>query len=118
MARRKKNTSRKKSIPHPSITGLAGGLIIGNALNAGYPADDPARGGEPHHTSDTVISNITAGEGNRAFSRLSHNARELVMVKNGRKVLGQAIGIAIIGNVVRKWAGNPRLGFGKLYFKI
>jgi len=118
MARRKKNTKRRKSIPHPSITGLSSGLILATALNSGYPADDPARGGVPHHASDTVISNAINGEGSRALSRLSHNARELVMVKNGRKVLGQAIGIAVVGKLIKKSIGNPRLGFGKFYFTI
>jgi len=119
MARRKKNSRRKgKSIPHPSVTGLTSGLILGTALNGGYPATAAERGGEPHHSSDSVIRNITDGKLDRAFNRLSHNAQELVMQRGGREVLGKAIGIAVIGKVVRKWAGNPRLGFGKLYFKI
>jgi len=118
MARRKKNTKRRKSIPHPSITGLSSGLILANALNAGYPAHDPLRGGEPHHRGNSVINAATDGNGSVALQRLSHNARELVMASGGRKLLGQAIGIAVVGKIIKNSIGNPRLGFGKFYFTI
>jgi len=118
MARRKKSRKRTKGLPHPSVTGLASGLIVAQALNAGYPATDPARGGEPHHKGNTVIGAAVDGQGGAALSRLSHNARELVMARGGRKLLGQAIGIAVVGAVIKKSIGNPKLGFGPLFFRI
>jgi len=118
MARRKKSRKRVKGLPHPSVTGLASGLILAQALNAGYPATAIERGGEPHHKTDSVIGNLTAGEGSRALSRLSHNAKELVMATGGRKLLGQAIGIAVVGAAIKKSIGNPKLGFGPLFFRI
>lgn len=118
MARRKKNTRRRKSIPHPSITGLASGLIVGTALNAGYPASDPARGGEPHHKGNSVINNLMNGDVSASLNRLAHNASELVTADGGRKQLGKAIGVALIGSAAKKFIGNPRLGFGKFYFTI
>jgi hypothetical protein len=122
MARRKKTTRRRKTIPHPSITGLASGLIVGEALNAGYPFSDPkGQGvavGTPHHYKDTVIQNIMKGDVNRAFNRLTHNASELVTAPGGRQHLGKAIGVAVVGAGVKKFIGNPKLGFGKFYFRI
>jgi len=126
MARRKKNTKRRKSIPHPSVTGLASGLIIGNALNAGYPFSSAyleskglqSLAGTPHHYTDTVIQNAMSGEFGAAFDRLSHNARELVVAKGGRELFGKAIGIALVGAAAKKFIGNPKLGFSKFYFTI
>jgi len=126
MARRKKSTKRRKSIPHPSVTGLASGLIIGNALNGGYPfsssylqsADRLDLTGKPHHYQDTVIQNAMSGEFGAAFDRLSHNARELVVAKGGRELFGKAIGIALVGAAAKKFIGNPKLGFSRFYFTI
>jgi len=118
MARRKKNARRRKAIPHPSITGLASGLIVATALNSGYPATDPARGGEPHHRGDSVINNLMDGDFSGSLSRLSHNASELVTATGGRKTLGKAIGVALIGAGAKKFIGNPKLGFSKFYFRI
>jgi len=124
MARRKKNARRRKAIPHPSITGLASGLIVGNSLNAGYPFSKSSQekfGVSPitgHHYKDTVLQNAMDGDFSGAFARLTHNASELVTAKGGRQVLGQAIGVAIVGSAAKKFIGNPRLGFGKWYFTI
>jgi len=122
MARRKKNARRRKAIPHPSITGLASGLIVGNSLNAGYPFHDPVKfgvgAGTPHHYTDTVIQNAMAGDFSGAFSRLSHNASELVTARGGRAHLSKAIGVAVVGAGIKKFIGSPKLGFGKWYFTI
>jgi len=118
MARRKKSRKRSKSIPHPSVTGLASGLIVGTALNSGYPATDPARGGEPHHTGDSVINNLMDGDFTGSLTRLSHNASELVTARGGRQTLGKAVGVALVGAAAKKFIGNPKLGFGKFYFRI
>jgi len=126
MARRKKSRKRSKTIPHPSVTGLASGLIVGNALNAGYPFSSAfleskglqSLSGTPHHYTDTVIQNIMEGDISGSFSRLSHNAQELVTAKGGRQLLGKAVGVAVVGAGIKKFIGNPKLGFGKFYFRI
>jgi len=53
-----------------------------------------------------------------SLNRLAHNASELVTADGGRKQLGKAIGVALIGSAAKKFIGNPRLGFGKFYFTI
>jgi len=122
MARRKKSTKRRKAIPKPSITGLASGLIVANALNAGYPFHKPEDWGVSpitgHHYKDTVLQNAMDGDFADAFKRLSHNATELVTTKGGRSHLGKAIGIALVGSAAKKFIGNPKLGFSKFYFTI
>ena len=122
MARRKKTTRRRKSLPHPSITGLASGLIVGNALNVGYPFHDPAKfgvsAGTGHHHKDSVIKNVMEGDVTGAFNRLTHNATELVTAQGGRAHLGKAVGVAVLGAGIKKFIGNPKLGFGKFYFRI
>jgi len=105
----------KMTLPHPSVTGLAAGSLIAMSLDAGYPT---ATAGWGHHSGDSVISNIKNGDLTRAVKRLGHNASHLVTGSGGRKVLGQAVIVAAGGALVRKWAGNPKLGGTKLYFRI
>jgi len=121
MARRKKARGRKNNgmkIPHPSVTGMASGLLIADTLNSGYRHTGGDKTGQAHHRGDTVIQNLTKGDLNRAFNRFSHNATELVTSSSGRRVLGLSVGVATIGAVARKLAGNPKLGGNRLFFRI
>lgn len=120
MARRKK--ARRKSngmkIPHPSVTGMASGLLIADTLNSGYRHTGGEQKGLAHHRKDTVVQNLTDGDLNGAFKRFSHNATELVTSSSGRRVLGLSVGVATVGAVARKLAGNPKLGGTRLFFRI
>ena len=115
---RKRNTTRRKTgmkIPHPSITGLASGAIVALALDKGYTSHVGAWG---HHAGDSVTKNLAAGQIRLATQRLLHNATELVGTTGGRKQLGTAIVMATGGAIARKWAGNPKIGGQKLFFRI
>jgi len=96
----------RKSIPHPSITGLASGALIAKALNEG---DKPGT---------TVIGAIMAGDVELAGKRFLDYAPALVTSKQGQKTLVTSIGIAVLGGVLRKAAPNVKLGGTKLYARI
>lgn len=102
-------------IPHPSITGMASGLLIANTLNNGYPSEASPQG---HHHADSVLDNIKVGKWDRVLNRFTHNTTELVTKAGGRKVLGEALGIAVIGAGIRKLSGNPKIGGNRLFFRI
>ena len=96
----------RKSMPHPSITGLASGALIAKALNQGA---DPG---------STVIGAITAGNIELAGKRFLDYAPALVTSKQGQQTLVQATSIAILGALVRKHVPNIKLGGSKLYARI
>ena len=77
------NNKMKKSIPHPSVTGMASGLAIASYLNAGKTAKDSKFG--TSKVTEGVIKDITDGELGTAFSTLSHNAINLIGSDAGRK---------------------------------
>lgn len=106
---------KKISIPHPSVTGLASGAVIALALDKGYTTQPGTWG---HHSGDSVGKYLSQGNIRGALDRLGHNASELVAAPGGRKQLATAVGMATIGAIVRKWAGDPKLGGAKLYFRI
>ena len=105
-------------IPHPSISGLASGLLLADTMNSGYRHTSGDKAGLAHHRKDTVIQNLTDGDLNGAFKRFSHNTVELVTSTSGRRVLGLSIGVATVGAIARKFAGNPKLGGNRLFFRI
>jgi len=96
----------KRSIPHPSVTGLASGALIANALNQGA---DPGT---------TVIGALTDGNIELAGKRFLDYAPALVTSKAGQKTLIQATGIAVLGAMVRKHIPNVKLGSTKIYARI
>jgi len=116
---RKKNNSKrsymKKSIPHPSVTGMASGLAIAAYLNAGQSVT-----GSFGKTSVTegVIKDITDGQLGAAFSTLSGNAINMIGTDAGRKTLVTAGGIALLGAFARKQFPQLKLGGSKLYFRL
>ena len=96
----------KRSIPHPSITGLASGAMIAHYLNEGA---NPA---------STVIGALQEGNLESATKRFLDYAPALVTSQKGQKTLIQATSIAILGAFVRKHVPNIKLGGSKIYARI
>jgi hypothetical protein len=110
------NRSMKKSIPHPSVTGMASGLAIASYLNAGKTAKDSKFG--TSKVTEGVIKDITDGELGTAFSTLSHNAINMIGSDAGRKTLVGASLVAMAGAFARSRFPNLKLGGSKLYFRL
>jgi len=121
-ARKSSSTGRKmkKSMPHPSITGMASGLAIAAYLNSGV-STTTATGtslGNVTTMTDGVIKDITDGQLGTAFNTLSSNAIGMISSDAGRKTLVTAGGIAALGAFARKQFPQLKLGGSKLYFRI
>ena len=117
----RKNNSRrsmKKSIPHPSVTGMASGLAIASYLNAGRTTDVSTPVGTMSVTAEGVIKDITDGELGKAFSTLSGNAIDMIGTDAGRKTLIGASLVAVGGAFARKQFPQLKLGGSKLYFRL
>ena len=108
----------KKSIPHPSVTGMASGLTIAAYLNQGRETTSRTNGFPTTSTIEGVIKDISDGELGTAFNTLSHNAISMISSDGGRKTLVTASGIAILGAFARKQFPQLKLGGSKLYFRI
>jgi len=107
----------KKSIPHPSVTGMASGLAIAAYLNAGT-ASRITSGGIKIRGGDNVIKDITDGELGKAFNTVSSNAINMIASDEGRKTLITAGGVAALGALVRSRFPQLKLGGSKLYFRV
>ena len=119
----KKNNNRsymRKSIPHPSVTGMASGLAIAAYLNAGTPTTTQTGTtlGTITTMGEGVIKDVTDGELGKAFSTLSGNAISMISSDQGRKTLVTASGIALLGAFARKQFPQLKLGGSKLYFRL
>lgn len=104
----------KRTIPHPSVTGMASGLAIASYLNAGGTT---SFGGKSVQL-DGVIKDVTDGELGKAFSTLSSNAIDMIGSDTGRKTLVGASLVAMAGAFARKQFPNLKLGGSKLYFRV
>ena len=118
----RKNNRRtmRKSIPHPSVTGMASGLAIAAYLNQGTTTTT-ATGtglGTVMTAGEGVIKDITDGQLGQAFSTLSTNAINMIGSDGGRKTLVTAGGIALLGAFARKQFPQLKLGGSKLYFRL
>jgi len=114
---RKSNPKRRnmrKSIPHPSITGMASGLAIASYLNSGRSI---GREGGTKMT-EGVIKDITDGQLGVAFNTLAGNAIDMIGSDTGRKTLVTAGGIALLGAFARKQFPQLKLGGSKLFFRL
>jgi len=111
---KRSNSKMKRSIPHPSVTGMASGLAIASYLNKGATIDTPI--GDV--MGDGVLKDVTDGELGKAFSTLSGNAVSMIASDSGRKTLVTAGGIALLGAFARKQFPQLKLGGSKLYFRI
>jgi len=126
-ARKRRSTARKsksngvrrmrKSLPHPSVTGMASGLAIAAYLNAGK-ATQTGMAGVGTVTGDGVVKDITDGQLGKAFDTLSSNAINMIASDAGRKTLVTAGGIAALGAFARRQFPQLKLGGSKLYFRI
>jgi len=104
----------RKSMPHPSVTGMASGLAIAAYLNQGKVIT----GAFGSTTTDGVIKDVTDGELGKAFSTLSNNAISMIASNAGRKTLVTAGGIAALGAFARRQFPQLKLGGSKLYFRL
>ena len=109
-----KRRSMKRTMIHPSVTGMASGLAIASYLNQG--GTDTAFGKSIQ--LDGVIKDVTDGELSKAFGTLSTNAVNMIASDAGRKTLVTAGLVAIAGGVARKQFPNLKLGGSKLYFRL
>ena len=107
MARRR-TYSRRRAMPHPSITGMASGLSVAQYLNSG--------GGS--QTGTTVLKMLGKSQLSEGLQFASANAVNLVTSDVGKKVLSSAIVIAAAGGLARKWFPNIKLGGSKIYARI
>jgi len=109
----KRNGARRmrKSIPHPSVTGMASGLAIASYLNTGKMT-------KSGKALDGVLKDVTDGELGNAFNTLSGNAIDLIGSDVGRKVLIGSSLIAVAGAFARRQFPQLKLGGSRLYFRL
>ena len=106
-----KRRSMKKSIPHPSISGMASGLAIASYLNAGRTTTkDVGIGMGVDVVTEGVVKDITDGQLGTAFNTLSRNAVNMIGTDGGRKTLVTAGGVALLGAFARRQFPNLKLG--------
>ena len=110
----------RKSLPHPSVTGMASGLAIAAYLNKGQSVSGTSLGvsGAGDIMGDGVIKDVTDGQLGAAFSTLSTNAINMIASDTGRKTLVTAGGIAALGAFARRQFPQLKLGGSKLYFRL
>jgi len=115
-----KRRNMRKSIPHPSISGMASGLAIAAYLNAGTPTTTQTGTslGTITTMGEGVIKDITDGQLGLAFNTLAGNAISMISSEPGRKTLVTASGIALLGAFARKQFPQLKLGGSKLYFRL
>ena len=107
MARRR-TYSRKRAMPHPSITGMASGLSVAQYLNSGGGAQ----------TGTTVLKLLQKSQLSDGLQMASANAVNLATSDTGKKVLSSAIVLAAAGGLARKWFPNIKLGVSKIFMRI
>jgi len=108
----------RKTIPHPSITGMASGLAIAAYLNQGSTVMTGQNGFKIAKVTEGVIKDVTDGELGVAFNTLAGNAINMIASNTGRKTLVTAGGIALLGAFARKQFPQLKLGGSKLYFRL
>jgi len=115
-----KRSNMRKTIPHPSVTGMASGLAIAAYLNAGRETTTtaPFTGAAITGMGEGVIKDITDGELGKAFNTLAGNAIGMISSEGGRKTLVTAGSIALLGAFARKQFPQLKLGGSKLYFRL
>jgi len=111
---KRSNSKMKRTIPHPSVTGMASGLAIASYLNKGKTIDTPIG----DIMGDGVLKDVTDGELGKAFNTLSSNAVNMIGSDTGRKTLVTASGIALLGAFARKQFPQLKLGGSKFYFRL
>ena len=107
--KRSSRPKMRKSIPHPSVTGMASGLAIASYLNSGKTISK---------TTEGVVKDVADGELGKAFNTLSTNAVGMIGSDVGRKTLVTAGTIAVLGTLARRHFPQLKLGGSKLYFRL
>ena len=113
-----KRSNMRKTIPHPSITGMASGLAIAAYLNQGSTVMTGQNGFKIAKVTEGVIKDVTDGQLGMAFNTLAGNAINMIASDTGRKTLVTAGGIALLGAFARKQFPQLKLGGSKLYFRL
>ena len=113
-----KRSNMRKTIPHPSITGMASGLAIAAYLNQGSTVMTGQNGFKITKVTEGVIKDVTDGQLGVAFNTLAGNAINMIASNTGRKTLVTAGGIALLGAFARKQFPQLKLGGSKLYFRL
>ena len=115
-ARKPSNGVRKmkRTLPHPSVTGMASGLAIAAYLNNASTTGTTGQ----RMRAEGVIKDVTDGELGKAFSTLSGNAINMIASDTGRKTLVTAGSVALLGAFARRQFPQLKLGGSKLYFRI
>lgn len=104
--------ARKRSMPHPSLTGLASGALVFTWLNS--------KSGWTRRTEgkESVTSWLAKGDINKAGMRFLENAKSMFKPDQGLKTVGSAVVIATAGAIARKHLGNPKIGGSKIYARL
>ena len=115
----------KRTIPHPSITGMASGLAIAAYLNQGQTSSaalggmfSSTTGGAITAVGDSVVKDVVDGELPKAASSFANNAINLISSDAGRKTLIGASLVAIAGAAARRQWPSLKLGGSKMYFRL
>lgn len=108
------NRSRKmrKSIPHPSLTGLASGALVFSWLNSksGWTARTEGK--------ESVVNWLAQGNLNKATNRFIENAKTMFKPDHGLKTVGSAVILATAGTIARRQFPNVKIGGAKIYAKL
>ena len=108
----------RKTIPHPSITGMASGLAIAAYLNQGSTVMTGQNGFKIAKVTEGVIKDVTDGQLGVAFNTLAGNAINMIASDSGRKTLVVAGTTALLGAMARRHFPRLKLGGKSLYFTL
>jgi len=107
-----KRMARKRTMPHPSLSGLASGALVFSWLNSKSGWTRRVEGKE------SVTSWLAKGDINKATMRFLENAKTMFKPDQGLKTVGSAVVIATAGAIARKQLGNPKVGGSKIYARL
>ena len=116
----RRSYNMKRTIPHPSISGMASGLAIAAYLNQGKTTTTPTGTmlGAVSTVGDSVVKDVVDGELPKAASSFANNAINLISSDAGRKTLIGASLVAIAGAAARRQWPSLKLGGSKMYFRL
>ena len=115
MPKNKNNRGRRmarKTMPHPSLTGLASGAMVLSWLNSKSGWTGRTEGKE------SVSSWLMKGNIDKAFNRLLENTKTLFKPGHGLPVATGAVALAVAGSIARKHIPNVKIGSSKVYARL
>lgn len=118
--KKRRSYNMKRTIPHPSISGMASGLAIAAYLNQGKTTTTSTGTmlGAVSTVGDSVVKDVVDGELPKAASSFANNAINLISSDAGRKTLIGASLVAIAGAAARRQWPSLKLGGSKMYFRL